>query len=372
MLKIISLIVLIVILSLTFGSETYVFPKTWKEFEVSDKKSINDLFQVYKKTFNKKYDSLNDESVKFQIFSDRVFSIFDFNEKKDRTYTKGITFFTDLSKKDRESYVQPERKVDDVRIKSSGSKKDSVTSSPISKALNGAGDETNCDLRPFTTPVKNQGQCGSCWAFGTIAAAEASHFLWSMSDTLGNAPLNSDSAAWQLSEQVLVNCCDAYDANGCGGGGTSGPMQCAVDMGALPSTTSQPYSAMDNETCSHSDSQAAGYVQSWYEPCNLDEVCLKSYIGGNTCTEFFTTAMKTSIEVVDSFYDYIDGVYSEPGCPNTIHNHAVAIVGWGTLDDVDYWIVRNSWGPDWGNQGYIYIERGVNMCCIACENLFFQ
>jgi C1A family cysteine protease len=78
--------------------------------------------------------------------------------------------------------------------------------------------------------------------------------------------------------------------------------------------------------------------------------------------------------VIDSFYDYSSGVYSDPTCPDDKHNHSVAIVGWGTDETSGeaYWIVRNSWGPDWGDKGYIKVQRGTNMCCIGCENLFFQ
>jgi hypothetical protein len=214
------------------------------------------------------------------------------------------------------------------------------------------------------------------WAFGTIAAAEASHFLWAEVDSNGNRlnnAANNNNDAWQISEQVLVECCED-NCNGCGGGGTFEPMQCAVDIGALPSTISHPYLATDNSTCTHRPREAAGNVENWFEPCVLDETCLKSYIGGDSCNNFATVALKTSIQVVDSFYDYVSGVYSDPNCPNNKHNHAVAIVGWGTdpNSNKDYWIIRNSWGPDWGDNGYIKMERGVNMCCVACENLFFQ
>ena len=81
-----------------------------------------------------------------------------------------------------------------------------------------------------------------------------------------------------------------------------------------------------------------------------------------------------SIEVIASFHSYKSGIYSDPTCPNdgVTHNQSVVVVGYGTdsATKLDYWIVRNSWGDDWGESGYVRIIRGVNMCNIASNAAF--
>jgi len=77
--------------------------------------------------------------------------------------------------------------------------------------------------------------------------------------------------------------------------------------------------------------------------------------------------VSVAFEVVDDFMDYESGVYTSTDCGNTPMdvNHAVVAVGYGHEDGMDYWIVKNSWSADWGDQGYFKIQRGVNMCGIA-------
>jgi len=343
------------------------FPATWDEFKVSaDAGDLKSLYKRYSSHFAKNADN-------FELFSSRVKDILDWNSES-HSYKKGINRFTDMTDDERRKFVMPEVNAKEARAPLRTPKQASRA-----KTLPNVGDATTCDLRPFTTSVKDQASCGSCWAFGTMAAAEGAHYLWSQTNAAGvpyNAALDQNDA-WQVAEQSLIDCCHGEEVNGCGGGGTWEPVDCAAKtITTLPSTVSYPYLASDiNITCSYSPIQAGVVVSEWYEPCaSGDEVCLKELVGGSSCSSFSAVALKTSIEVISSFYDYESGVYSDASCPKDIHNHAVAIVGWGTeaASGMDYWIIRNSWNTDWGASGYILMERGNNMCCVACENLYFQ
>lgn len=82
--------------------------------------------------------------------------------------------------------------------------------------------------------------------------------------------------------------------------------------------------------------------------------------------------VSVAFEVVDGFRDYTSGVYTSKTCKNSTSdvNHAVLAVGYGVENKVPYWLVKNSWGADWGDKGYFKIERGVNMCGIAVCNSY--
>lgn len=200
------------------------------------------------------------------------------------------------------------------------------------------------------SPVKDQGSCGSCWTFSTVGCLESSHLI-------------KYGSLATYSEQQLVDCAGAFENQGCNGGLPSQAFEYVMYNGGLASEESYPYFAVDHN-CTVSASDYIITVDSGAVNITADdEVELKNavYNYGPTSVCF---------QVVDGFSDYTTGVYTSTTCGNTQQdvNHAVLAVGYGNENGTDYWLVKNSWGADWGDEGFFKIERGVNMCGIAMCN----
>lgn len=197
--------------------------------------------------------------------------------------------------------------------------------------------------------VKDQGDCGSCWAFATIGVLE------------GQEVVRNRSSLVELSEQNLVDC-DPVD-RGCNGGFPERALRFIKQQGGIVSENSYPYKAKTGKKCLFqkdniviSDSGAA-VLQ------GQSEDKLKRLVA-----RFGPVAVLINADVF-LFPYYKFGVYVDPACGNQpeTFNHAVLVVGYGT-DPIegDYWLVKNSWGEDWGEKGYIRMARNHNnMCGIA-------
>jgi hypothetical protein len=185
------------------------------------------------------------------------------------------------------------------------------------------------------TPVKDQGQCGSCWAFSTVGALEGK-----------NAIETGDLIAY--SEQELVDCAGSYGNHGCNGGLMQRAFSYVIDKGM---TVAEDYPYVSGVT------KKAGTCQDY----NVDFVM-------NSCSnvpaneEQLTLAcanqpISVSIEADQrSFQLYTSGVYDSPDCGTTL-DHGVLLVGYGHMDGQDYYRVKNSWSSSWGDNGYIYMAR---------------
>jgi len=192
------------------------------------------------------------------------------------------------------------------------------------------------------TGVKNQQQCGSCWSFSTTGSTEGCHFI------KGNKLVG-------LSEQNLMDCSVAQGNEGCDGGLMTQAMTYIIQNNGIDSESSYPYTAEDG-TCHYMPASKSATLTSFTNVITGSEADLqaKTHIGP------VSVAIDAS---QNSFQFYSSGVYYEPACSSTQLDHGVLSVGWGMDGTTAYWNVKNSWGTDWGLNGFIWMSRNKNNNC---------
>lgn len=199
------------------------------------------------------------------------------------------------------------------------------------------------------TPVKDQGQCGSCWAFSVVEAIESQWFL-------------SGKPLAQLSPQQIVDCDQGSGDYGCSGGDTPTAYQYVIKAGGLESESSYPYTAEDGK-CQFKPSSVVAKISSWaYITTSKNETEMMAGLASKGPLSICVDAA--------SWQFYIGGVIT--GLCGQDLDHCVVVtgfskqVGWDTYE-YDVWNIRNSWGEDFGYGGYLYVERGSNLCGVANE-----
>uniref|UniRef100_A0ABM5EYS7 Pro-cathepsin H n=1 Tax=Pogona vitticeps TaxID=103695 RepID=A0ABM5EYS7_9SAUR len=198
----------------------------------------------------------------------------------------------------------------------------------------------------YVTPVKNQGPCGSCWTFSTTGCLESAIAI-------------ATGKLLNLAEQQLVDCAQNFNNHGCSGGLPSQAFEYILYNKGLMGEDMYPYHA-ENGTCKFQPQKAIAFVKDVINITLYDEQGMEEAVGRYNPVSF-------AFEVTEDFMHYKQGVYTSTQCDKTPDkvNHAVLAVGYGEENGLPYWIVKNSWGFQWGMDGYFYIERGKNMCGLA-------
>ena len=208
-----------------------------------------------------------------------------------------------------------------------------------------APDAVDWRAQGLVTPIKDQGDCGSCWAFSSTGAMEG-------------AFAKKNGTLISLSEQDLVDCVD--DCSGCDGGWMAKAMEYVVEHGGIDTELSYPYQGVGGQ-CAFNQSNVATNFSS---VVNITQ--------GDCQGLFNAVATQGPISVAinaNGIMNYQNGIYSDQNCDPQSLDHGVLVVGYGvTTDGKLYYIVKNSWGTDWGQDGYMYWDRSIDNMCGICED----
>jgi len=279
-------------------------------------------FNEFKKSFNRQYKSAAEEQMRFNIFKQNMDFINQHNAEAAQgvhTYTVGVNQFADLSKAEYKAmYLRP---YNSTRVRNEQVLPESNAGS-VDWRTKGA-----------VTPIKDQGQCGSCWAFSTTGSTEGAHAI-------------KTGSLVSLSEQQLVDCSTAEGNQGCNGGLMDYGFEYIIKNHGITLESAYPYTARDG-TCKKSVTPAATLTSYKDVPKDSETQMLAAVT---------QQPVSVAIEADQSgFQFYKSGVFSGP-CGTQL-DHGVLAVGYGTQGSSDYWIVKNSWGTSWGAQGYILMAR---------------
>ena len=209
-------------------------------------------------------------------------------------------------------------------------------------------DELNVDWRDEykVSSVKNQGHCGACWAFSAVGAVESA---WAI----------KHNVLYNLSEQELVDC--SSQNNGCEGGEMDLAFEFIMNK-SLCTNVSYPYVAV-NGNCSIEQCNSVITITNYTDVVKNNESSLKNAVAINPVSVAIQANKR-------SFQMYTSGIYNDLDCGTEL-DHGVLVVGYGydEVSDMKYWIIKNSWSEQWGENGYIRIERDIDdekgLCGIA-------
>merc|ERR1719445_457869 len=326
--------VLSLLLGVAYGLNKWEPLSTWDhEFTTAEFTALEakTLFAQWMTDNDRSYASLEEESYRFQLWHSAMQKITASNDQ-DLPFKLRMNSFGDLT--DEEFKIRIHGNTGSCLQVPKLEPMIATTKTNQSKALN-VPDSVDWEASGNVTPVKNQGNCGSCWAFASTGALECDY-------SIKNGVLNS------LSEQQLVDCTTSYGNYGCNGGWWYNSFDYVLQEGGLCLETDYPYTAQDGTckaaTCGTKYNPITGDVK---VPADSDSSLEEAVAVG--CNAVGVEADQTS------FQYYSSGVLTG-SCRHRI-DHGVLAVGYGTDGDTKYWKVKNSWGNTWGDKGYIYICR---------------
>jgi len=307
------------------------------------------LFTDYMVKYNKKYET---EHLfhRYNIFKNNVDFINQVNDEK-RSYQLAVNHFADLTSTEFQlNYLGYEKS--STKAKSNNkSSSTTIVNDNLPESLDWRVASLNPKNIVAINPVKNQGQCSSCWSFSTACSIEAAHAI-------------ATGKLVSLSEQQLVDCSGANNFQGCDlGAWMDDAFNWVIKQGSagLCTENSYPYVGVSEE-CHQKPCQTGATIRSYVDVDKNHEAAMKQAV-------YYHGPLAIALDAANQVFQfYSGGIVDDRSCGNDL-DHAVVVIGYGieksNNNQQAYWIVRNSWGQQWGEHGYIRLAYGQNQCGMA-------
>lgn len=305
-------------------------------------------FTAFQEKFNKYYEDLDTLRNKYEIFKNNFKFISEHNSKLGNSYILGINQFSDMTNDEFKQIRNDGYFLDNLEMY--------LCSSYNTPASSSAPSSIDWRFKNAVTSVKDQGNCGSCWSFSATGAMEGAYSIKS-------------GQLLSFSEQELVDCAYgiSYGSYGCNGGQMDGAFKYAIQNG-MCTESAYPYTSGttgSSGTCSSCSTVAK--FSSCYDVKPNDQLVLKNAV--------LNQPVSVAIEADSLYFQlYSSGVLTSSACGTNL-NHGVLIIGYGIENETPYWLVKNSWSANWGENGYVKILRSdstndAGICGIAIQPSF--
>lgn len=309
---------------------------------------VSGEWDLYKTQFSKKYDNEIEERYRMKIYMENKHRIALHNKMFQRgevTYDLEMNHYGDLLHHEFLSRMNGFKR--NLSLLRADDNRDAVTFIPPYNVT--VPELVDWRTEGAVTDVKDQGQCGSCWAFSATGSLEGQHY-------------RATKKLVSLSEQNLVDCSGKYGNNGCNGGMMDFAFKYVKENKGIDLESAYKYEGHDDK-CRYNPKMSGATDKGYVDIAEGDEAKLKIAVA---TVGPISVAIDASHE---SFQFYKSGVYFQKHCSSTELDHGVLVVGYGTSEKgEDYWLVKNSWGTVWGDEGYIKMARNKkNACGIATQ-----
>jgi len=290
-------------------------------------------------THGKAYSTNEEFEQRYANFKATVQLVRTHQANPNRTFERAVNKFADLSSEEFAERYLGYRPVRREYLRSKNTVRLPTTALPSTVDWVAAGK---------VSAVKNQGQCGSCYTFSTTGAVEAAYAI------------EHSTSPPSLSEQEIVDCSGSYGNQGCNGGMMDNAFNWIINNGGICTESGYPYQAVQGNC----QTSCTNYltITSYTDVTPSSESQLQAALSRQP--------VSVAVDASQGWQTYAGGIIdSSCGCSTNL-DHGVLLVAYGTDSGEAYWTIKNSWGPDWGENGYIRLKRnvgGAGTCGLASD-----